>query len=393
MSFEDLPLSIFPLIKDFILRISIENRYITLSFRESCIDWRSFLNCNKSWMHEVKQHFVYYNLNRNYSDIYLTSFREDTNNQQDEVSKDIERLKKIIINPKQQIGIRLVQEAYLLEEWFPIAISQIHTAHLHWFFRSSLNNLNCFDGLFCLEIEPIGTYEINLSQVKNLEFFCVKCPLNTTNSIINGSCNATELYLGNSRKIPDLTFFIGLQKVDLCNNKYIQDVSSLGNVKYLNLRNCPGVIDVSMLGKLKFLNISYCVNVIDVSALENVRSLDITGCDRVEDVSALINVRILSMDNKSQKILQLLFNKNRMIIEWKLTPNFHENILSLKELKLMSLKENKKIIFSDVSSKFDFQNLMEFLFGYIDISVDSINVTIHSNPLSINIFSFVTIRI
>jgi hypothetical protein len=53
---ENLPVSVFSLIRDFVFSISIESQYDDDSFREGCSDWRSLLNCNKSWMYEVKQH-------------------------------------------------------------------------------------------------------------------------------------------------------------------------------------------------------------------------------------------------------------------------------------------------------------------------------------------------
>jgi hypothetical protein len=254
-----------------------------------------------------------------------------------------------------------------------------------------LRSIKDLGGLFYLEVQPCDDYNINLTKLNSLSVLIVKSPPLYVIPSVSGICNVKELYLGRSCGISDFALFKDLRKVDLNYNNSIEDVSSLRNVKYLNLTGCRQIIDVSMLGNVKVLNISDCMKVLDVSGLGTVWSLDITGCDGVKDVSTLINVKILRMDSKNQKTSQLSLSKNMIIIKWPFIEDA-ESLNSLQELKLLSFKENKKIILCNVTPKFNVESLVEYLEGYTEVAINSCIIIGLIRYVNKRIFNFSTIR-
>jgi hypothetical protein len=300
----DIPLVLVDLIKEYVIRPTIEEEVSSKIPRKDLQPWRNFCNCCKSF-NELKRLFCCYDLNYVYSLVYITLFEENISFlpasylEADffNMRRDINQMLLSIHSSRSQIILRLkrfektiVKE--LNEEFFMKYSSQFESVYgveVHCWIPLS-HRLTCFNSLPYVAIHRAQLKKLFPLENAKVVSLVTSCAGTTDYS---GLSHCEEVNLSGASDLKNLLCLSKVKKLCLSYTD-VSDVSCLSGVRYLDLSFCSNVIDVSMLGNCHTLLLGFCSEITDISALGNVVILNIYGLRRLQHG--------LPYDNKVKKL-------------------------------------------------------------------------------------------
>jgi hypothetical protein len=103
MIIQDLPLSVFEVIRSYFVVFSVEYNY----YKRPIQNWRNFCNCARSFA-EIKRFYIYYDLNLLHSCAYVTYYDKGALSGVDKsVYNSISRLFELVQSLNQQVLLHL----------------------------------------------------------------------------------------------------------------------------------------------------------------------------------------------------------------------------------------------------------------------------------------------
>lgn len=254
--------------------------YIVRGFLKSS-DFLSILHTSKQF-EKVKYETMFYSLNAQFSEIYLTNqtFRE--------------RMMRNIRNPSIQLSLQVNSFASIgkcPETFLP------HKLQMTLILSSCLSNVTLTRNPqhFRRNQETLGNF--TFSQLTETDTSSRRLLFNgydvthddEKKMIFKESKYDIMLRLPTYGYYFD-SFFIGF-------NDVISDFNPFRFTQTLILQQCPALTDVTPLAKINHLELIECNNVIEVVPLSHVHHLSLSGCEGVRDLSSLLYNNTLIIEN------------------------------------------------------------------------------------------------
>jgi hypothetical protein len=349
MNIVSLPTSVFSIVREYVVTLSLTSCQGSVILREGCEDWRSFVNSTRKQFSEIRKKLIIYNFSDTYSARYLNYLNPLSSNDLITGDRDVaERIHRTVVSPRSQIlfDIRRIE---IIDPFVPLQAYGVRLRD-----DEGLSSAEVFQNVYSVAIlvqyltdfSSLRTVKILdiPNRISNIDFSFLLTSsvmeINLSESPISDVAplrNIRRIRLRHCRHLEDVSSLHNVFEVNLQGCFNISDVSALGNVHILNLSYCAKLSDVSALGKVRYLDLRCCISVVDVSALGNVFELNIVECRAIQDVSALVTVKRLKISNSLECTRDLTESGNCVEIHCGGT-------VALPMLQNMKNKANKKII-------------------------------------------------
>jgi hypothetical protein len=259
MNIVSLPTSVFSIVREYVVTLSLTSCQGSDILREGCEDWRSFVNSNRKHFLEIRKEFIIYNFGPTYSARYLNYLNPLLSN--DLITRDreiAERIHRTVVSPRSQILFNILRNE-MLGALVPF---QAYGVKLHD--DNGLRSAEVFQNVYSVAT-PIR-YLTNFSSLRTVRILDIPNYRSDIDFSFLLTSSVMEINLSES-PISDVAPLRSIRRIQLRNCRFLKDVSSLHNVFEVNLEGCFNITDVSALGNVHILNLSYCGELSDVSAL------------------------------------------------------------------------------------------------------------------------------
>jgi hypothetical protein len=298
---ELLPLSLFPIIREYLLDWSLTKGKLR---NDLFISWRNFLNCcSCSFMKEIKEHLIYYNLNDEYSRFYLqyplSEGKEPTLGQMISPLEAISRIKNSISASKFQVSLKFVYHAEekitfndnFIEKYSNVFTS-IHGLMLPGLTEFTDSSLKHFENLFLLSLRYCGAIT-NAYPLRNIKIQDLSgCYILDHHGALE-NCLEVNLTLNTIKGIENLVKLRKIKKLILSSCYY--GSSSFPEIEDPAQMEEPPILDISLPFECRYLAFSLRFRVSNLSIFRNVYELSLRGCQYIKDLSAFDHVIILEI--------------------------------------------------------------------------------------------------